>query len=273
MGNTEVVEQAIILELVQRQLISQSKLAQTVLNVSDLAVPGASSIAFPRSGDFTVQDKSENTSVDAQVVTYATDVLSLDKHKVIQWLLEDRANLQSKPNVVLDTIARATRGLAKQLDVDIYAQLQLASASSPDHRIALAGGTIVAADLTSALELLDVADVPDEDRYIAIHPNEKKDLMDLADFNDASQWGDDSVIKKGIIGEVFGAKVLVSNVVTSGQPAVYHREAVAFGFQSAPDYKKQYELKHLGWRHSVDSLYGVKVLNSGKMCVKLGSAS
>ena len=87
-GVTEAQRMALILGLVQKQLIANAKLAPTVMNVSEFAVPGAKSIAFPYAGNFTVSDKAENTAVDAQILTYSADTLDLDKHKVVQWIIE-----------------------------------------------------------------------------------------------------------------------------------------------------------------------------------------
>ena len=138
-GVTEAQRRALILGLVQKQLIASAKLAPTVMNVSEFSVPGAKSIAFPYAGNFVVGDKAENATVDAQVLTYSADTLELSKHKVVQWIIEKIASLQSAVAIEVDAISRAVKGLAKQLDSDIYAALKAASAKTPDHRVAYAG--------------------------------------------------------------------------------------------------------------------------------------
>jgi len=96
MGVTETSASALanISEVAQLYLQQEAKLMPTVTDYSSLAVAGSSSVKLPRSGGFTVGDKSENTRVDSQVITYAADTISLDQHRVIQFLLEDIADQQ-----------------------------------------------------------------------------------------------------------------------------------------------------------------------------------
>lgn len=65
MGVTESTSNALanVSKMAQMYLQQESKLIPTVSDFSNLAVKGANSIRLPRSGGFTVGDKSENTSV------------------------------------------------------------------------------------------------------------------------------------------------------------------------------------------------------------------
>ncbi len=272
-GFDEVQRQDLIAALVQRELIAQSVLAPTVMNVSKYAVKGAKSITFPYAGHFAVHDKLQNTEVEAQTLTYSGDTLSLNLHKVIQWVIEKSASVQTPVDVELDAISRATRAMAKQLDSDIHAALILASSSSPDHIVAFAGSAIAIADIVDANKLLDIQDVPQDGRVLAISPTDKAALLKIASFVDASQWGNNQPIAKGVIGEVYGCKVVMSTVVTTSRPILYHNEAVAWGLQMGPEFDQQKDLKNLGQRYSLDQMYGVKVMQGGIMQVRMGSAS
>lgn len=66
MGVTETSANALanVASVAQLYLQQESKLLPTVMDYSALAVPGAASIKLPRSGGFTVGDKSENTAVE-----------------------------------------------------------------------------------------------------------------------------------------------------------------------------------------------------------------
>ena len=99
MGKTEVTAtiEARISAMIQAQLIESSKLIPTVMNMP--AEDGIDRISMPRTGNFTVDDKAENTAVTPQVLTYAVDTLLLDKYKVIQFFLEDNARVQAKPDM------------------------------------------------------------------------------------------------------------------------------------------------------------------------------
>ena len=216
------------------------------MDVSEFAKPGQKSIAFPYAGDFTVNDKTENAAVSAQVLTYSADTLNLSKHKVVQWIIEKIASKQSAVAIEVDAIARAARGLAKQLDVDIYTALKGASSSSPDHRVAYAGSTIALADILNAIKLLDLQDVPEEGRYLAINPTEKAEILGISGFIDASKLGSGAPLRTGQIGEIYGIPVIVSTVVETDNSVLYHRESTVWGLQAAPEYDSEKTLEHLG---------------------------
>lgn len=50
---------------------------------------------------------------------------------------------------------------------------------------------------------------------ILIHPRQEKDLRDLSQFIDASEYGSAGVLLNGEVGRIFGMTVIVSNHVTS----------------------------------------------------------
>ena len=80
-GATEVsaTEQAIIASVVQQVLKQDSILMPTVSDYSRFAQPGSLSVGIPRRTQFTAADKSENTDLTAQELTFAADTISLNK--------------------------------------------------------------------------------------------------------------------------------------------------------------------------------------------------
>lgn len=273
MGKTEVdaVSAEIIATTVQQQLIQESKLLPTVTDFSVFAVKGADKVKVPRAGNFTVNDKSENTAVDAQVLTYATDDISLDKHKVIQVLLEKYASLQSMVAAEMDMAVRAGKGMALQIDTDIISQLVLTSSSSPDHRIAYADTTLKEADFLAAQELLDIQNVPRENRFIGFSPTQNKSVMAVANFIQAERYGSNLPILSGEIGMAYGFRCIMHTGFTT--TVAWHPSHVGIAIQQHLEYDTQKELQHLATRHSFDQVYGVKVLDGGKRGVLIGSAS
>lgn len=271
---TDVVKQTIVANIVQRQLIAQSVLAGTIRNVSEFAVDGVDEIEFPRLSNFAVTKKTSGTAVDAAALTYASDKLLLSEHAVIQWLIEKKANKQAAINLESANLLNASKAHAKQVDVDIHAALIAGvSTSSPDHVIAFAGASFARADIVEAMRLLDIQEFPAEGRYLAVHPTEHATLLNITDFIDASKYGSTAPVQNGEIGQLFGMKVLKSTVVTAGRPIVYQAEAAVLGFQLMPQFDSQKDLANLATRYSLDQLYGIKVMQSGKGVVRLGSAT
>ena len=270
---TDAMKQTIIANIVQRQLIAKSVLAATVRNVSEFAVDGSDEIEFPKTSNFTVVKKVSGTAVSAAALTYSTDKLLLNEHAVIQWLIEKKANKQSAINLETANLLNAANAHAKQVDLDIHAAMIAGvSAAGPDHVIAFAGATFGRADIVKAMELLDIQEIPNELRYMAIHPSEFATLLNITDFVDASKFGSSAPLINGEIGQLFGMKVLKSTVVTAGRPVIYQQEACALGFQLLPQFDSDKDLSNLAMRYSLDQLYGAKVMQSGVGIVRLGAA-
>lgn len=272
---TDAMKQTIVANMLQRQLIAKSVLAGTIRNVSEFAVDGVDEIEFPRTNNFSVVKKTSGTAVEAAALTYGTDKLLLDQHAVIQWLLEKKANKQSAINLEAANLLNATLAHAKGVDVDIHAALIAGvSASGPDHIIAFANASSLGrADIVEGMKLLDLQEMPDENRFLAVNPTEHAALLNITDFVDVSKYGSTAPVMNGELGQLFGMKVLKSTVVTAGRPIIYQAEACVLGFQLQPTFASQPDLANLATRYSVDQLYGVKVMQSGKGIVRLGAAS
>lgn len=275
LGKTEVdaASAELISSIVQQFLIQESKLLSTVSDYSALAVPGSDTVKFPKAAGFTVGDKAENTAVDAQVMTYATDDLLLNKHKVVQVLVEKFAKLQGPQSLEADIALRAAKGLALQLDIDIITALEAASASGPDHRIAYIGATIAKEDILAARTLLNKQVVPMEDRYLVISPDSESSLLALADFIHAQTYGDANSLKSGELGRIYGFTVMMHNNAATLKTLAYHKSHVAAAIQQGMVYDSDKDLANLAMRHSFDQVYGVKTMDAGKRGVLLGTAT
>jgi N4-gp56 family major capsid protein len=273
-GKTKVdaVSEEIVSVIVQDLLIQEAKLLPTVQNFSALAGPGMDKIKIPKAGGFTVGNKAEGTAVSAQALTYSTDDLDLDKHKVVQVLAEDFAILQSKVDAVQDIAKRAAKALALQIDTDIITALVNTSATSPDHRIALAGSSFAEEDILSARKLLNDALVPLDDRFLVIPTEFEKSALKIANFIQQDRYAGNTAIVSGEIGMAYGFRLIVHTGLTTTAVA-YHKSHVAAAIQQGLRYQTAPQLEHLAIRHSFDQVYGVKTLDAGKRGVLLGSAT
>lgn len=273
-GKTEVdaVSMELVLgAMVQEQLIQKALLLPTVNNYS--APLGVDKLKIPRAGGFTVGDKTENTAVDAQLITYATDDLALDKHKVIQVLVEKAASIQSSVSVLSDIAQRAGKAMALQLDTDIITALEATSASSPDHRVAYAGASIAQADILAGIQALKEQYVEVGECYLGVSPASEKALLSIADFVSADKYGNAGGLQKGILGTLYGLKVITHTGFATAKSLIWHPSHVAVAIQEMVTYDSDKDLANLGMRHSWDMIYGVKTLDSGKRGYLMGSAS
>lgn len=271
-GKTDIdsVSMELILQLVQKELIQSAVLANTVMNVSSFATPGNDLIKFPRLTSFSAVDKAEDTDASAANLTFATDSLLLDKHKIVYAEVEKYAILQSRVDILGEYASRMAKALALQLDDDIYTQLIAVSTSSPDHTIAYANtptSTLTKADFVEARRLMRVQNVEmgDGNLFAAIAPAQEAAILQLSDFVDADKWSSGSETAKlnGVIGKAYGFNIVVSNLVDSGS-VFYHREHVGYALQQLPDFRSEYSVKGAKFNVAIDQVYGVKVMQAGK---------
>lgn len=269
LGNAETsaLRQDLIAAMVQRELIDEAVLAPGVMDVSQFAEPGAKSIEFPKAGSFTVQKKQEDEEAQAQTVTYATDSLPLDQEAVVQWVLPKRSSLQSRPNLVADTVGRAARAHARQVDVDLRDAMIAGAANT-----VTLSGSFGREEITEMRKNIRADKFPMRDLTLALSEDFEEAMLNVSDFINADAYGSSQPIQEGEIGKVFGVKVVVSTLLTAAAGAralMWHKESIALGFQSGPDFDSDKDLKNLGTRYSLDQLYGYKVLQAGAGMVKI----
>lgn len=277
MGVTEVsaTSMEIVSQLVQQVLKQKAMLLPTITDYSQYAVKGSNIVSIPRRTQFAAADKTENTDLTAQVLTFAVDQISLNKNKAIYAKLERIAELQATPDVEAHIIMEMANEIALQVDKDIYAQLLLASSAAPDHRVAFAGATLAQVDILEANRLLKVQSVPaPSDCWMVISPLDEKSVLQITDFVRAQDYGaSPTALQTGMLGTLYGYKVLVSNVATDSRAIVYHKSAVGFASMMQPEYKTDYQLISTSKEFLMQLIYGVSVLDSGKRQVLLGSAT
>ena len=80
MATTELgpTKMDLIVAAVQRELIEDTIIAPTVLDVSQFSEPGLKSIEFPKGTSFAVANRVSGVAGDATVVEYTTDKIDLD---------------------------------------------------------------------------------------------------------------------------------------------------------------------------------------------------
>lgn len=237
-ANTGATEMELISSMVQEELLRQAKLRPTVRDVSSMAMKGVKSIELPRfdshfSGP-AAQNPDGTTATASQVVDFATDVLNLDKWTTLPYKIPDRVSRQTMINLEAELARSAGRHYANYIDDLIIAQLRLASAAAPDHRIQLSGGTndeITLEDITEARRLLNVANVSESDRYLVVSPDQEKVMLNIDNFIRADAYGARDALLDGEIGRVFGFRVLVHNGLSAAEAIAYHKDAVAYAIQ------------------------------------------
>lgn len=91
-----------------------------------------------------------------------------------------------------------------------------------------ATGSNIEAIVLEAREELGRANVPAEDRFLAVSPEVATHLLALPNLSQADQAGDSNALRNATIGQYRGFTVVESAGLTAGTAVAYHRSGFAF---------------------------------------------
>ena len=227
-------------------------------------------IHIPNLSNLTANNKTVGESVTVQAPTEVEKTITINLHKEASFYIDDMAKVQSKYDLMGEYTKKAGYAIAKAIDTSVASLYSGLSQHVGD------GSTdITDANIIRAIQYLDEANAPENDRYLVINPAAKADLMAIDKFvlRTGPGWSvDNSPIlhgakENGFWGDIYGVKVYVStNVVTeAGSPNVVHnmlfqKEAFGLAIQQNPRTQSQYKLEYLSNLTVCDVMYGVAEL-------------
>lgn len=226
--------------------------------------------------DLTARAKSADTDVTFETVTEGKFDLVINKYYYAAFKVEDIVKVQSIVDLRAKYAEKVGYALAKQVDTDL-----LALYSSADNSVGSAGVDITDANLRTAIQYLDDADVPAGDRFLVIKPSQMNALLGIDKFVRADAVGYlaamspivtgrlsggsfDPTKVKGFFGVIYGVNVYVStNVPTTGSSPIathnilFHKDAIALAMQQEIRTQAAYNIRSLATEVVADVLYGV----------------
>jgi hypothetical protein len=277
-GLTEITNasNAKISNIVQSYLVQEAKLLGKITDYSYLASPGSKSVAIPRSGGFTVAQKSENTAVTAQIVTYASDAIVFGEPHCVQFVLEDTASLQAAMDLKNDMLLKAAKDMALYFDTTLIAAMVAgASSSAPDHQLVFADTStdvMAIVDILTARKLLADQAIEPSECYLGIGPEKEKELLAISGFQSAADFGMGAPLASGVIGKIFGMPVVL-HTGFADRAVYWHPTSFAHAFQQNVIVKEQSDLANVGTRYGLQAFWACKVLDSGKRLVHQDSTN
>jgi hypothetical protein len=273
-AETDKTRQEIVSAIVQRAIRERAQLVPTVRDVSSLATPGLDAINFPRrDGKFIVQNLVEDSAADTQSFEYVLDKLELDQHAMISWFLKKRSEVQGVVNFEADLLVEAAAEHAIDVDRKIITALAAGAASAND--VSVSGGAAI-----SKIKILEAKEKlqkstrlnPRNARFtLLINSKREAEMLNIADFVKANEYGNANVIQTGALGRIFGVETLLTDESELGDSLalMYIDQGLVYGNQMAPDYRELYQPKRAGTEYALDQLYGLKVLDGGKYISKI----
>ena len=238
--------------------------------------------------------KAEHTQVNLIVGADTDFTVSIDKHYEYSRLIEDITDVQALPSLRSFYTEDAGYALARQIDSDLGALGSSLTGryymDSSTNLTAYAADTVVAADVFTdlgfrqAIQELDDADVPMDNRFMVVPPSVKKDILGIDRFN-SSDFVNGRPVENGLLGDIYGIKIYVSTNLPELESAAQndangrivggilgHRDAFILAEQMGVRVQTQYKQEYLGDLMTADTIYGVAELRDGA-AIQLAFAS
>lgn len=260
----------------QRATESTLVLANLVKRFDSEVAEGGDILNVPKISNLTATAKSANTQVTLNAPVETSFTLSINRHFEASYLVEDRLKAQAKYNLMREYSPKAGYAIGQKIDSDIAGLYSGLSQSVGNSTTKLSD-----ANLLRAIQYLDDADAPQNERYFAIKPAVLHQLRLLDKFsrwdalgispNPASGAGGLSngsgVVRRigpnGFVGTVYNVEVYMSTNLTEEAGTsdtvhniLFHKEAFALALQSKPRTQFQYKQEYLGTLVTTDALWG-----------------
>ena len=266
-------------------------LANLVKKMSHVGKKG-DTIHIPKPTRGTASAKAASSQVTLIAATESEVQISINKHYEYSRLIEDITDVQAQPSLRQFYTQDAGYALAKQVDDDLFSlgkSLGDGDGSDWTHSnvfyidganglATYAVDTVASTDLFTdlafrdAVQQLDDADVPMDNRFIVIPPSVRNTIMGIDRYN-SSDFVDGRGVMNGQIGSLYGVDVYVSSncpvIETAAdnaaggdvKAAIFgHQDAFVLAEQLGVRTQTQYKQEYLGDLMTADTLYGVQVV-------------
>lgn len=236
----------------------------------DVAQSG-NKIHIPKVTDLAAVDVAPDGSVTDQANTEGEVTIDINKWKAAPFNIPDNLMAQSAYDLMSLYSKKIGFALGAAVEddlLDLYNGLSQSSGT--------AGVDLTDATLRAAIQLLDEADAPMEDRFMIINPAQKRALLGIDKFvryDSVPYAKSESPILKGNIGELYGVKVFTSTRVptVTGETHNILWQRDAFGLAMQKDIKvEKMDRTQLSTRVIGSELYGCAELRDDH-AVKLKS--
>ncbi len=211
-------------------LRGQIVLAQLVARDSDFGEAGwkGKSITVPYPGTFTTVDKSADSPVTPQVPANGQSVtLTLNKHKVVPFLVEDFGAAQANQDLMDRYIEPATIAVAEQFEADLWATTLQMGTVAP---LGTIGTGVNAAAIRTVMKALNDAKAPAANRSLVVNTSDQGAILGDSNLQSFLAFSQPERLINGIMGRLYGIDTYWSNLVPSSAARVTIGAATAGTF-------------------------------------------
>lgn len=158
----------------------------------------------------------------------AAKTLTIDHYYEAPVVVDYMSRRQSQVDIVSKSEDESGYAIKKIIDTSVC---ELFSTLSDDTGYGTDGLAIIDNVLIAAVEELDAADVPEENRAWILDPSAKADLLKIDKFVSADYFASDAIPTGGFRKNVYGAPVLITTNLVTNSTGAYgaylHKDAIA----------------------------------------------
>src|SRR3990167_11215183 len=143
-------------------------MAPLVKRFDSLVTGKGDTINIPNLTNLTASDKTASAQVTLQSPTEINTQILINKHKEASFLVEDILKVQSNYDLMAEYTSKAGFAIAETVDTDLLAEY----ANFTNSDVGTYGSDITDAVLLAADEAIDLANAPQEDRFLVIYPTQ-----------------------------------------------------------------------------------------------------
>ena len=221
-------KQEVITEIAQRALISASVMMPTMMDVSNRAVKGSKQVSLPKNTSlFTVENRATGVAGTNQDLTFGKDTMDLDIRAHIQWLVDADDEVESRLDVQRELIDRASREHARDFDARVFTEMEAAAI------VTTTAGDISQDVVLEMRQVLCQNKAMMNDLWLDLGCDQEAIMLKIDPFVSAEKYGS-AIIPQGVLGAIYGVKVVSSPELSAQQFFMHERAGIAFALQRAP---------------------------------------
>lgn len=251
-------------------------LANLVKRFDSEVADGGDTLHVPLVSNLTANAKAANTQVVLNAPVETSFDMSLNRHFEASYLVEDRLSTQAAYQVLEQYSPKAGYAVGVQMDSDIAGLY-----SGLSQNVGNSTTDITDANIVRAIQYLDDANAPQDNRYFAIKPAGLAHIRQIQKFSEYQMLGvaptpivsgglaqsSGGAVKRigpnGFVGTIYNLEVYMSTNLTEESGTsdtvhnlVFHKEAFALAVQKKARMQFQYKQEYLGTLATTDSLWG-----------------
>lgn len=239
---------------IMRATESNLVLAKLVHDYSSMVSDNGKQIHVPNLSNLTANDKVAGSRVSFQAPIETNVDIDINVHKEASFLVEDIVKVQSNVDLNSEYTSKAGYALAKAVDSSLASLAASFSQTKGTYNTAITTDVIL-----DSIQLLDDADVPEDDRHFVMKPKTKRDIIDITTYI-SNDFVNGKPVETGKIGMLYGVNTYIStniyNSGTSTNDMMFHRDAMGIAMQKSPRTKSDYSVPDIGYRVVTDTIYG-----------------